>query len=278
HLLGKKSWNVYSPANIARVRADQDAAAAREAAADQRTQDLDAARRAALLRRHTPPPLPDDDAQDRAQNRRGAGGHDRKRPRRRHEDDTDMDIRLAAAMANPEHGDGADGRVLKLRNLTSDAPLTDHAGHIDLFPVDFKAAIQREKKADAEREKRRKEQAFEDQYTMRFSNAGGKNGLHQPWYTAQHKQTPAVQEPSAAADYPGLESKNVWGNQDARRKEREHARISSNDPLAFMQKAQTQLDKAKEGKKKWARERNRELKDLRDTQDKEARRSKHHTR
>lgn len=187
-----------------------------------------------------------------------------------------MDIRLAAAMANPDHAHVADRRLLKLREPTSDAPLTDHAGHIDLFPVDFKAAMQREKNADAEREKRRKEQAFEDQYTMRFSNAGGKNGLLQPWYAAQHNQTPAVQDPAAAADDSGLESKNAWGNEDPRRKEREHARVSSNDPLAFMQKAQTQLDKAKEDRKKWARERNRELKDLRDAQDKNARRSRQH--
>lgn len=270
-----QSWNVYNSANIARVKADEDAAAAREHAADQRMQELDAERRAAILRGRTPPPLPEDeDAVDSAR-KRDRDGHDKKRRKLRGEDDTDMDIRLAAAMTMPKNDDGEDAKVLKLRKPASDAPLIDHAGHFDLFPVDIKKAAQRDKNAEAEKEKRKREQAFEDQYTMRFSNAAGRNGLEQPWYTAQQKASNTAEEDSAIL-YPELENKNVWGNEDPRRKEREHARITSNDPFAFMLKAQTQLKKSKEDKKKWAVERKRELNELRDAQEKEERRSKRH--
>ncbi|KAF3041198.1 hypothetical protein E8E11_004977 [Didymella keratinophila] len=254
HLLGKKSWNVYNPANIARVKADEEAAAAAEHAADQRMQELDAERRAAILRGRTPPPLPEEDNLEDSRSRRDRHGHDKKRRKLRGEDDTDMDIRLAASATKPRDGDAEDTKVLRLRKLASDAPLTDHAGHIDLFPVDIKEAIKHEKNAEAEKEKRKKEQAFEDQYTMRFSNAAGKDGLEQPWYTAQQRTARAAGEESAVL-YPALENKNVWGNEDPRRKERELARISSNDPFAFMQKAQTQLKKSKEDKKKWSDER-----------------------
>ncbi|KAF3010748.1 hypothetical protein E8E13_007176 [Curvularia kusanoi] len=279
HLLGKKSWNVYNPANVARVKADEEAAAAREAAADQRTQELDAARRAAILRGQTPSPLPDEDNADDARQRRVRdGGHDRKRRKLRGEDDTDMDIRLAASMTRSGSGGEEDAKLLKLRRPTSDAPLTDHAGHIDLFPVDMKEAVRREKNAEAEKEKRKKEQAFEDQYTMRFSNAAGKNGLDSPWYTTQRTSRDKHKEGDAALDYPSLENKDVWGNEDPRRKEREQARISSSDPFAFMQKAQTQLKKSKEDKKRWADERKRDLKELRDAQHVEERRHKHQRR
>ncbi|KAJ4991460.1 dienelactone hydrolase family protein [Stagonosporopsis vannaccii] len=279
HADAAQSWNVYSPANIARVKADEDAAAAREAAADQRMQELDAERRAAILRGRTPPPLPDDvDTGDGKRKRDRDGGHDRKRRKLKGEDDTDQDIRLAASRTRTGDGDGADAKILKLRKPASDAPLTDHAGHIDLFPVDMKEALKRERNAEAEQEKRKKEQAFEDQYTMRFSNAAGRDGLGKPWYIAQHNAVPVTEGSTPALEYPGFESKDVWGNEDSRRKEREQARISSNDPFAFMQQAQTQLKKSKEDKKRWADERKRELKELRNAQDAEARRGERHSR
>lgn len=189
-----------------------------------------------------------------------------------------MDIRLAASLTKPSNGGDEDAKTLKLRRPASDAPLTNHAGHIDLFPVDMKEALKREKNAEVEKEKRRKEQAFEDQYTMRFSNAAGKTGLDTPWYSAQRRTAHMPEEDAASLEYPGLENKDVWGNEDPRRKEREQARVSSNDPFAFMQKAQTQLKKSKEDKKKWADERKRELKELRNTQDTEERKGKHHRR
>lgn len=271
-----QSWNVYNPANIARVKADEEAAAAREAAREQRMQELDAERRAAILRGQTPPPLPEEDTKQDGTRKQDRGGderrHDRKKRKLAGEDDTDMDIRLAASITKPSD-DEDDGKILKLRTAASDAPLTDHAGNIDLFPVDMKEAIKREKNAEAEKEKRKKEKAFEDQYTMRFSNAAGKPGLDQPWYAA--RPAPAEKDD---LDYPGLENKNVWGNEDPLRKEREKARISTNDPFAFMQKAQVQLQRSKEDKKKLADERNRDLLELKATQERDDRRRRHRQR
>ena len=48
----------------------------------------------------------------------------------------------------------------------------------------------------------------------------------------------------------GFEDKDVWGNEDPRRKDREMARMLSDDPLASMQKAQIQLKKSKVDRKK----------------------------
>ncbi|KAH9861838.1 hypothetical protein J1614_011591 [Plenodomus biglobosus] len=279
HLLGKKSWNVYNADNIARVKADEAAAAAREAADDERMQELDAERRAAILRGRTPPPLPEpatSGVKDRSR-ARGEDGRERKRRKLAGEDDTDMDIRLASnALPRTEADDAA--KILKLRSTAIDAPLTDHAGHIDLFPVDMKEAHKREKNAEVEREKRKKEKALEDQFTMRFSNAAGRGGISQPWYTADQKPAPTRGQGQELAAYSGFEDKDVWGNEDPRRKERQQARISTSDPFAFMQKAQAQLQKSKLDKKKWAEERDRELRELRATQEREEGARKHRKR
>lgn len=246
-------------------------------------QELDAERRAAILRGQTPPPLSEDDTTKDAESKRGRDKdnqrHDRKRRKLAGEDDTDMDIRLARSVTAPKNDDDASARILRLRNATSDAPLTDVAGHIDLFPVDIKEVMKREKNADAEKEKKRKEQALEDQYTMRFSNAAGfKNGLGKPWYASDQKPSNEVRDNKDVVAYEGIEDKNVWGNADPRRKEREIARIASNDPFAFMQKAQVQLKRSKEDKKKWAKERDRELQELRATQEREDRKSRYYKR
>ncbi|KAI4908046.1 uncharacterized protein J4E92_010935 [Alternaria infectoria] len=279
HLLGKKSWNVYNSDNIARVKADEAAAAAREAADDQRKQELDAERRAAILRGRTPPPLPEEEPTKPPVSRRSGNtderGHDRKRRRLAGEDDTDADIRMAKSITARPGDEATDAKVLKLRSTASDAPLEDHAGHIDLFPVDMKEAIKRERNAEAEKEKRKKDKAIEDQFTMRFSNAAGRGGVNRPWYAAVQKPAPVTGDKQDLALYEGYTNKNVWGNEDPRRKEREQARISTNDPFAFMQKAQTQLKKSKQDRKQWAAERDRELMELRSAQEREERRSRH---
>ena len=277
----RQSWNVYNADNIARVKADEAAAAQREAAREQRMQEVDAARRAAILRGQTPPPLPADDDETHEDSAKGSGrshGHDRKRRRLAGEDDTDRDIRVAASHRDRQ-GDAelAELRLVKLRKPTSDAPLTDHAGHIDLFPVDLKELLKREKNEEAEKEKRKRERALEDQYTMRLSNAAGRGGeAQQPWYASGLKKT---EGPTASRDqaiaFPTLENKDVWGNEDPLRKEREQARITSNDPLALMQRAQVQLKKSKEIKKKLAEERERELMELRAAQERSDRRERH---
>ncbi|KAF1979455.1 hypothetical protein BU23DRAFT_576447 [Bimuria novae-zelandiae CBS 107.79] len=280
HLLGKKSWNVYNADNIARVKADEAAAAAREAAEDERMQEIDAARRAAILRGQTPPPLPDDEKahEDQARKSDRKDGHDRKRRKLAGEDDTDRDIRLAAGIkGGAGDSESSDGRLVKLRKPTNDAPLTDHAGNINLFPVDLKEQMKREKNEEAEKEKRKKERALEDQYTMRFSNAAGRGGLEQqPWYTSGGRKTANDAPPGdQAVIFPGLENKNVWGNEDPLRRDREQSRIASNDPFAFMQRAQVQLKKSKDDKKKWADEREQELMELRSAQERWSRRERH---
>ncbi|OAG03390.1 uncharacterized protein CC84DRAFT_1206777 [Paraphaeosphaeria sporulosa] len=281
HLLGKKSWNVYNADNIARVKADEAAAAARKAAEEQRIQEIDAARRAAILRGETPPPLPEENPPHKDETSRPVrrDGHDKKRRRLAGEDDTDRDIRLAAS-AEGDGGDelgDIDARLVRLRKPTSDAPLIDHAGNINLFPVDIKEQMKRERNEEVEKEKRKKEKALEDQHTMRFSNAAGRGGLgQQPWYASRSCRTAEQDEPiSKALTFPDLENKNVWGNEDPLRKKREESRITSNDPFTFMQRAQVQLKMSKEGKKKWAAERDRELMELRAAQERSSCRENH---
>lgn len=241
-------------------------------------QEIDAARRAAILRGETPPPLPEEEThKDERRRSDRNNGHDRKRRKLAGEDDTDRDIRLAASLRGGDGDKGDDDtQIVKLRKPAIDAPLTDHAGNINLFPVDLKEQIKRQKNEDAEKEKRKKERALEDQYTMRLSNAAGRSGLEQPWYASNSSKT-AVDRPADdnSIAYPGLENKDVWGNEDPRRQDREKSRITSSDPFAFMQRAQVQLKKSKDDKKKWAEERERELMELRAAQERSSRREKH---
>ena len=74
---------------------------------------------------------------------------------------------------------------------------------------------------------------LEDQYTMRFSNAGGRNAPESgPWYASKRAERESM-------DF--VEGKDVWGRPDPAAKDREHSRRMTNDPLAFMQQAQAQL-------------------------------------
>ncbi|KAF2445687.1 hypothetical protein P171DRAFT_431083, partial [Karstenula rhodostoma CBS 690.94] len=275
------SWNVYNADSIARVKADEAAAAAREAAEEQRIQEIDAARRAAILRGETPPPLPEEKPPHKDETSRSGrrDGQDQKRRKLAAEDDTDRDIRLAASIrgAGGDEPEGSDARLVRLRKPTSDAPLVDHAGNINLFPIDIKEQMKREKNEEVEKEKRKKERVLEDQYTMRFSNAAGRGGLgQQPWYASRDSKTAEQDESDdKALAFPGLDNKNVWGNEDPLRKKREESRIASNDPFAFMQRAQLQLKNSKADKKKWAAERDRELVGLRAAQERSSRREKH---
>ncbi|KAI9046610.1 hypothetical protein LZ554_009353 [Drepanopeziza brunnea f. sp. 'monogermtubi'] len=220
HLLGKKSWNVYNTANIEKVKRDEAAAAALEAAEEERMQDVDAARRMAILRGEIPTPLAIEDGPrpsdaphhqpgKRRDGERRGEGRERKKRKRAGENDTDFEMRVARegreALAEV-------GKRLVLRKET-EAPLVDQRGHIDLFPrpepAPTKAA---EKNAEAEKETARKRKEYEDQYTMRFSNAAGfKQGLENPWYSKTGGK--GIEEEVVGRD--------VWGNEDPRRRERE---------------------------------------------------------
>ncbi|EMT73307.1 hypothetical protein FOC4_g10004673 [Fusarium odoratissimum] len=237
HLLGKKSWNVYNADNIARVRRDEAAAKAAEEAEEQRMQEIDAQRRLAILRGEVPPPIEDDEppkdeeppVRDRDALQRTSMRRKRKRPG---EDDTDFEMRLARENDNP-----ALVRIESEKKSTSSAPIVDHNGHIDLLG-DEKSRTHAEKNEEAEREAKKKKQSYEDQYTMRFSNATGKDGVLKPWYS----------QSDAAA--PDASSKDVWGNQDPNRKERDAKRIVSNDPLAMMKKGASKVREIKQERKR----------------------------
>ncbi|KAH7320060.1 hypothetical protein B0I35DRAFT_408783 [Stachybotrys elegans] len=266
HLLGKKSWNVYNADNIARVRRDEAAAKAAEEAEEQRMQEVDAQRRLAILRGETPPPLPESDEADAGRASKSTErsdahtGSTRRRRKRPGEDDTDFELRLAV-----ERSDMAVVALESTRKPTSSAPITDHAGHIDLFG-DERTRAHAEKNDEAEKEAKKKRREYEDQYTMRFSNAAGKDGLNKPWYS---------QTEQAAID---LLPKDVWGNEDPRRKERDSQRIAENDPLAMMKKGASRVRELKQERKKHQQERDEELRQLKKDNDRRDRRRKREER
>ncbi|KAK6441723.1 hypothetical protein LTR95_002056 [Oleoguttula sp. CCFEE 5521] len=270
HLLGKKSWNVYNPAAIEKVRRDEADAAAREEAAEQRMQDEDAARRIAILRGEPVPdlaPVVDDEVPRRRQE------HDskpRKRRKLRGEDDTDADIRFAREDALV--GDKMREVLGSTREKAiSDAPLVDRAGHLQLVPVPDECTTRKLKKnAEVEAEKARKQKREEDLVTMKFSNAAGyKNGMAKPWYAAG---TAGQREDTVGTALDEAPGKDVWGNPDPRRKEREQSRVVSNDPFAAMQQAQRQLKQSTKDKEVWDLHRQKELKALKTADDERRRR------
>ncbi|KAK5997250.1 hypothetical protein PT974_02604 [Cladobotryum mycophilum] len=251
HLLGKKSWNVYNADNVARVRRDEANAKAAEEAEEQRMQEIDAERRLAILRGEAPPPLLEEKDEEPAklEDRSGArpayAGGTRKRRKRVGEDDTDYELRLAK-----ENNDAIHGAIEASRKSTSSAPIVDHAGLIDLFG-DERTRAHAEKNEEAEAEAKKKKKEYEDQYTMQFSKAAGKDGTTNPWYS---------QSGGAAPD---SSSKNVWGKDDPHRKQRDTQRMASSDPLAMMKKGASQVRDLKKERNRIQEERDRELRQLR---------------
>jgi hypothetical protein len=256
---------VYNQDNIEKVKRDEAAAKAREEAREERMQELDAERRMQILRGEIPTPLPIEektDGDDRRESRSYGAGRERKRRKKVGENDTDFEMRIAQEQNSKPDASNADKEII-LRK--SNAPLLDRAGHIDLFPQEpSRKVVEKNPEAEKEAEKKRKE--YEDQYTMRFSNAAGfKQGLENPWYSKPTAKPQAVEE-----EAPG---KDVWGNEDPRRKEREAARIVSNDPLAFMKQGAAQVRQVEKERKRWREEKEREMREL-----EEAERRKKHKR
>ncbi|SPQ20501.1 54c33c2c-b8c8-4175-9936-8b6750c1446d [Thermothielavioides terrestris] len=233
HLLGKKSWNVYNAANIARVRRDEAEAKAREEAEEQRMQEADAARRLAILRGELPlpPEQPEPEPASlpphaRAHDRGSGGG----RKRKRHgEDDTDFEMRLARERA--AISDRASHELAPNRSAGAGAAppsLVDSRGHITLFSAPANAP--HEKNEEAAREAARKERELKDQYQMRLANAAGRDGRGLtdggPWYASADGDASAALVPT----------RDVWGREDPGRKGREAARLDASDPLAAMKR------------------------------------------
>ncbi|OQE05932.1 hypothetical protein PENVUL_c021G04255 [Penicillium vulpinum] len=259
HLLGKKSWNVYNVENIERVRRDEAQAKAREEEDERIMQEVDAERRIKILRGErppTPPPapplLPSEPGvrQDR-KSASDAGGF-RKRRRVAGEDDTDRDIRYAREDAAQAVAKREELMLASRKTDTAEVPILDKAGHINLFPV---ATAKTQKNPEAEAEAARKKRSYEDQYTMRFSNAAGfkETISRKPWYSS------AEQNATAPGSMP---EKDVWGNDDPRRKERTQARLSVDDPLAAIKRGVRQLKTTEQERKRWNDEKRRELEAL----------------
>lgn len=219
-------------------------------------QEIDAARRIAILRGETPPPLQlTEEAHDEtSRSPRQAGPAREKRKRKRAgEDDTDFEMRVAKEQKVSASGE----TQLVLRKPTAEAPLLDEAGHIDLFPSERpKASKDDTKKIQAEKDLAKRKKEYADNYTVRFSDAAGfKKGMESPWYSSG-KAGLAVDEPIE------VPSKDVWGNEDPRRKEREATRIVSNDPLAAMKQGAAKVRQVAKERKQWQEEREREMMEM----------------
>lgn len=223
-------------------------------------QEIDAERRIQILRGERPAPLSITEGSQNdpdPQSHSSTGGRDLKWKKRKRaaEDDTDFELRLARDQ-NKEF------QSTTLRQSTSDAPLTDQAGHISLFPqADSEAPITRN--AEAEQETARKRREYEDQYTMRLANAAGfKQGLDKPWYSKSSSAAAVDASPISEALEAAVPSKDVWGNEDPRRKQREAERMAASDPLAAMRQGAAQVRRVERERKKWQEERDREMVEL----------------
>ncbi|KAM0719090.1 hypothetical protein Q7P37_004995 [Cladosporium fusiforme] len=279
HLLGKKSWNVYNTDNVERVRRDEADAREREDAAEQRMQEQDAERRMALLRGEKPPDLPpsEEPAEDVHGRKRGDDGsvaHARKRRRLKGEDDTDREMRYAREDAE------AGGRVRETLRAASrkgdDAPLQDHAGHIQLVSAPDERPP---RGADAKKEETAQERKKENEegHGMRFSDAAGyRKGTSKPWYATSDNRRREDSKSTGELVLAEVQGKDVWGNEDPRRKEREQSRIVSNDPFAMMQQAQRQLKQSEGDRDKWKQEREKEIREQKREEERRRRHDRKH--
>lgn len=265
------------------MRADEEAARVREQAEEERQQAVDAERRLAILRGEEPPPLAPSPSEgrhddDRDPDRAAAGRGERRNKRKRAgENDTDFEMRVARSrIEGPSRDATRDGEEelagagAVVKHQSSSAPLVDAAGHIDLFAADPAAARPRraEKNPEAEAEAARKKRELEDQYTMRFANAAGfRTDLSKtsagPWYAAatQRRSDDGSGAPPAALDE--VVGRDVWVNEDPRRRDREAARVVASDPLALMKRGAAQVREVARERRTENEERERALRQLR---------------
>ncbi|RDI81739.1 hypothetical protein Vi05172_g8157 [Venturia inaequalis] len=289
HLLSKKSWNVWNADNISRVERDIARGEQIEEEQHQALREYDSLRQLALLRGEAPPTPPrilstdeiEQRVQDEAKGERQADAEGRgamkKKRKLKGEDETDMELRLAREAVEERYGESEkQERGSRDKRRKIDAPITDPNGHINLFPIDPRDAA-KQKNAEAEAEKAKKNKEFEDQYTMRFSNAAGRDGLIQgPWYvTKDEKRRKQEEDAGEDASLTYMEYKNLWGRPDPKAKDREKQRASTSDPFAMMQKAQSQLKRSEKDKQAWAEQKEKELAQLKEEQESKERKQRH---
>jgi hypothetical protein len=233
-------------------------------------QEIDSERRIQILRGERPAPLAIEGvpSEHDPESRSSAGdpieGRERKKRKRPHENDTDFELRIARDQVQKSSPHTLDPSSSLRRPTSSNAPLTDPSGHISLFPPasSSTALPPASKNPEAESEAARARKEYEDQYTLRFSNAAGfKQGLDKPWYSKAADKSSLGDEEVIGAGVQGV-GKDVWGNEDPRRKQREAARVAANDPLAAMRQGAAQVRKVERERKKWQEERDREMVEL----------------
>ena len=236
HLLGKKSWNVYNPANIDRVRLDEAEARRCEEERERRDRADEASTRLEILRggRNQTLPSREDGSEDVCSS--SSRSRKRKLPG---EDDTDRDIRLAQNITRGE------ATSTKRRPQKEDS-IIDKKGNISLIPPpEPSEEVGEHQKPRLEGEKS----------AVYLSHATGRSDSgKRPWYDA------APNPDANDAPY----SKGRWGDDSPRRHEREAARLSASDPLAAMKKGVQQLREAEKHKREWKEQRERDLREVED--------------
>lgn len=270
---------MYNSDNIARVRRDEAAARERELAEEERQQEEDGARRLAILRGEAPPPLePSRDSQgatddgerprhDRHRERDGDGrydGRERKKRKRHGEDDTDFEMRVAREMVSGQtrpRSEDTEGTGAMKPYKSSDAPLTDASGHIDLFGEATSSIPDKRKNPEAEAEKERKKREYEDQYRMRFSSAAGPQAAATgPWYAPTSSTR---DQDTAGRDAKVDQGTDAFGRPDPGRKDRDATRIEASDPLAMMKRGAAKARQVEKERRSANEEREKELRRLR---------------
>lgn len=254
HLLGKKSWNVYNPANIARVQRDEAEARKREQEEERRRRQDEASDRVAILRGQrdrtnqesstgTSSKRDYDDRDHHEASQRRA----LKKRRLPGEDDTDRDIRLAQGRAQTV-ADSSLSQHHPLSNLEKSRghSITGSDGHISLIPVPGQSA--------QPQHKAQKPDENPSHFYLSDAAAYGSKAGDAPWYNSLANSNNPSSTPS----------KDQWGSTSPRRQEREAARVSAHDPLAIMKRGVKQLRESERQRKEWKEQRERDLREVED--------------
>ncbi|EXJ88067.1 hypothetical protein A1O1_04995 [Capronia coronata CBS 617.96] len=263
HLLGKKSWNVYNPANIERVRHDE--AEAQKAAEEREKRAIqdEADARIRLLQGKTTDKatLERDGASDNGLDADGGVGvgvkesldiSRIKRIQKRRlagEDDTDRDIRIARQ--TQQLASTAPKRQRVSDKNDDDISIVDANGNISLVPVP----------TTQQQEPKKPLRVEDDPYTVYLSHAAGrgKGAADKPWYSSTSDGNVL-----AGVNREMEESRAEWGDSSRRRRDRDAMRIAANDPLAMMKQGVKQLREAERLRKEWMEQRERDLREVED--------------